>query len=118
MGSVKNFRFVILIISRYALIIGTLLCRILFINFPHEWRIFFGQVICDANYLTEKKRAFRFKSSDLPMQILWAFRCNPLRPTGFSRFARRNFVYLYRGSTCFYPVRALALTGKFLGLPV
>ncbi|MDR1316024.1 MAG: hypothetical protein LBK13_04040 [Spirochaetales bacterium] len=26
-----------------------------------------------------KNRAFRFKSSDLPMQILWAFRCNPLR---------------------------------------
>jgi hypothetical protein len=32
-------------------------------------------------------RAFRSKSSDLPMQILWAFRYNPLRPTGFSRFA-------------------------------
>ncbi|MDR1180158.1 MAG: hypothetical protein LBK44_06600 [Spirochaetales bacterium] len=26
-----------------------------------------------------KNRAFRCKSSDLPMQILWAFRCNPLR---------------------------------------
>ncbi|MDR1178997.1 MAG: hypothetical protein LBK44_00700, partial [Spirochaetales bacterium] len=25
-----------------------------------------------------KNRAFRYKSSDLPMQILWAFRCNPL----------------------------------------
>jgi hypothetical protein len=24
-------------------------------------------------------RAFRSKSSDLLMQILWAFRCNPLR---------------------------------------
>jgi hypothetical protein len=24
-------------------------------------------------------QAFRCKSSDLPMQILWAFRCNPLR---------------------------------------
>jgi hypothetical protein len=26
-----------------------------------------------------KNRAFRSKSSDLPMQILWAFRYNPLR---------------------------------------
>ncbi|MDR1180097.1 MAG: hypothetical protein LBK44_06295 [Spirochaetales bacterium] len=24
-------------------------------------------------------RAFRSKSSELPMQFLWAFRCNPLR---------------------------------------
>jgi hypothetical protein len=31
-----------------------------------------------------KNRAFRSKSSDLPMQILWAFRCNPLRaPSGY-----------------------------------
>ncbi|MDR1180304.1 MAG: hypothetical protein LBK44_07340 [Spirochaetales bacterium] len=29
-----------------------------------------------------KNRAFRSKSSDLLMQILWAFRYNPLRPTG------------------------------------
>jgi hypothetical protein len=29
--------------------------------------------------LRAKNRAFRSKSSDLPMQILWAFRCNPLR---------------------------------------
>jgi hypothetical protein len=30
-----------------------------------------------------KNRAFRSKSSDLPMQILWAFRYNPLRaPSG------------------------------------
>jgi hypothetical protein len=27
----------------------------------------------------KKNRAFRCKSSDLPMQILWAFRCNPSR---------------------------------------
>jgi hypothetical protein len=33
-----------------------------------------------------KNRAFRSKSSDLPMQILRAFRFNPLRPTGFSGF--------------------------------
>jgi hypothetical protein len=33
--------------------------------------------------LRTKNRAFRSKSSDLPMQILWAFRYNPLRPTGF-----------------------------------
>jgi hypothetical protein len=26
-----------------------------------------------------KNRAFRYKSSDLLMQILWAFRYNPLR---------------------------------------
>jgi hypothetical protein len=33
-----------------------------------------------------KNRAFRYKSSDLPMQILWAFRCNPLRaPSGKPR---------------------------------
>jgi hypothetical protein len=29
--------------------------------------------------LRAKNRAFRSKSSDLPMQILWAFRYNPLR---------------------------------------
>jgi hypothetical protein len=27
----------------------------------------------------QKNQAFRSKSSDLPMQILWAFRYNPLR---------------------------------------
>jgi hypothetical protein len=27
----------------------------------------------------KKNQAFRSKSSDLPMQILWAFRYNPLR---------------------------------------
>jgi hypothetical protein len=26
-----------------------------------------------------KNRAFRSKSSELPMQFLWAFRCNPSR---------------------------------------
>jgi hypothetical protein len=30
-------------------------------------------------------RAFRCNSSDLPMQILWDFRCNPLR-MGEQRF--------------------------------
>ncbi|MDR1179978.1 MAG: hypothetical protein LBK44_05695 [Spirochaetales bacterium] len=35
------------------------------------WRIF-------CSYAA-KNRAFRSKSSDLPMQILWAFRSNPLR---------------------------------------
>jgi hypothetical protein len=35
-----------------------------------------------------KNQAFRSNSSDLPMQILWDFRCNPLRPTGCPRFAR------------------------------
>jgi hypothetical protein len=33
-------------------------------------------------------RAFRSNSSDLPMQILRGFRCNPLRPTGYVRFAQ------------------------------
>jgi hypothetical protein len=33
----------------------------------------------------QKKWTFRSKSSDLPMQILWAFRYNPSRPTGFSQ---------------------------------
>ncbi|MDR1180216.1 MAG: hypothetical protein LBK44_06895 [Spirochaetales bacterium] len=36
-----------------------------------------------------KNRAFRSKSSEAPMRFLWAFRSNPSRPTGFSRFARR-----------------------------
>ncbi|MDR1179349.1 MAG: hypothetical protein LBK44_02495 [Spirochaetales bacterium] len=31
-----------------------------------------------------KNRAFRFKSSDLPMQILWAFRYNPIAPHGLT----------------------------------
>ncbi|MDR1179042.1 MAG: hypothetical protein LBK44_00935 [Spirochaetales bacterium] len=30
-------------------------------------------------FAPQKNRAFRCKSSDLPMQILWAFRYNPLR---------------------------------------
>ncbi|MDR1179395.1 MAG: hypothetical protein LBK44_02725 [Spirochaetales bacterium] len=34
----------------------------------------------------QKNRAFRCKSSEAPMRFLWAFRYNPLRPTGFSRF--------------------------------
>jgi hypothetical protein len=38
----------------------------------------------------EKNRAFRSNSSDLPMQILWDFRFNPWRPTGFSRYAQFN----------------------------
>jgi hypothetical protein len=45
-----------------------------------SWRLFCGRAA--------KKRAFRSKSSDLLMQILWAFRCNPLRPTGFSSFGK------------------------------
>jgi hypothetical protein len=42
-------------------------------------------------------RAFRSKSSELPMQFLWAFRCNPLRaPSGSSKsnheIANGNFM--------------------------
>jgi hypothetical protein len=51
-------------------------------------RIFCGLGICAANSQSAKNRAFRSKSSDLLMQILWAFRFNPLRPTVFSRYAR------------------------------
>ncbi|MDR1179723.1 MAG: hypothetical protein LBK44_04395 [Spirochaetales bacterium] len=32
----------------------------------------------------QKNRAFRCKSSDLLMQILWAFRCNPIAPHGLT----------------------------------
>jgi hypothetical protein len=35
--------------------------------------------------LRAKNRAFRCKSSDLLMQILWAFRCNPWRRTSARR---------------------------------
>jgi hypothetical protein len=42
----------------------------------------FGRIFLSA-LSGQKNRAFRYKSSDLPMQILWAFRCNPLRaPSG------------------------------------
>ncbi|MDR1179411.1 MAG: hypothetical protein LBK44_02805 [Spirochaetales bacterium] len=34
-------------------------------------------------------RAFRSKSSDLPMQILWAFRYNPLRGGNYLRITCR-----------------------------
>jgi hypothetical protein len=37
----------------------------------------------------QKNRAFRFKSSDLHKQILWAFRFNPLRRAA-SEFANAN----------------------------
>ncbi|MDR1178993.1 MAG: hypothetical protein LBK44_00680 [Spirochaetales bacterium] len=37
----------------------------------------------------QKNRAFRSKSSDLPMQILWAFRYNPWR-SGSLRTNSRN----------------------------
>jgi hypothetical protein len=40
-----------------------------------------GAFFCSAREgrAKQKNRAFRSKSSDLPMQILWAFRCNPSR---------------------------------------
>jgi hypothetical protein len=41
--------------------------------------------------LQAKNQAFRFKSSDLLMQILWAFRCNPLRAHSGSAKLLRNF---------------------------
>jgi hypothetical protein len=42
------------------------------------WRLLRG--------LQAKNQAFRSNSSDLLMQILWDFRYNPLRPTGFPGF--------------------------------
>jgi hypothetical protein len=35
--------------------------------------------------LRAKNRAFRSKSADLLMQILWAFRCNPWRGLNLAR---------------------------------
>jgi hypothetical protein len=35
-------------------------------------------------FAPQKNRAFRYKSSDLPMQILWAFRYNPSRAYGLT----------------------------------
>jgi hypothetical protein len=43
------------------------------ITFSESMAHFFGR----ASRI-QKNRAFRYKSSDLPMQILWAFRCNPI----------------------------------------
>ncbi|MDR1179991.1 MAG: hypothetical protein LBK44_05760 [Spirochaetales bacterium] len=42
--------------------------------------------ICYANSQTAKNRAFRSKSSDLLMQILWAFRYNPSRMAAQNQF--------------------------------
>jgi hypothetical protein len=48
--------------------------------------------------LRAKNRAFRCKSSDLPMQILWAFRCNPWRAqragTGFAENLNSGYTQL------------------------
>jgi hypothetical protein len=42
----------------------------------------------------QKNRAFRCKSSDLLMQILWAFRCNPLRtPSGIYYNRKEKEIY-------------------------
>jgi hypothetical protein len=47
--------------------------EILFKNSFEVWNL--GAFLAQS----AKNRAFRSKSSELPMQFLWAFRCNPLR---------------------------------------
>jgi hypothetical protein len=42
-----------------------------------------------------KTRPGNCRGAELLMQFLWAFRSNPLRPTGFSRFAR-HYSYITR----------------------
>jgi hypothetical protein len=47
----------------------------------HYNLLLIGKRLSSGAFLAQsaKNRAFRFKSSDLLMQILWAFRYNPLR---------------------------------------
>jgi hypothetical protein len=59
-----------------------------------------------------KNRAFRSKSSDLPMQILWAFRYNPLRSRNSNETEARAYnqpdaivEQLRELSPCFFAVR-------------
>jgi hypothetical protein len=61
--------------------------------FPVIMAHFLRQAVKNPNCMGEqrsaaKNRAFRSKSSQPPMRLLWAFRCNPLRTHGRAAILR------------------------------